>query len=264
MTINANTRVSELIKANKEAIEVIASINKHFEKLRNPILRKVLAPRVSIAEAAKIGGTTVDVFFEKLKAIGFECDENTHVFRSSEMSKSFLINEDKIIEFDVRPILANGEDPLNRITQVLKSMSKDFTLRLINSFEPLPLVRLLESKGYYCKIERVADNMFIGYFKLKEGAEGFKLNENNSTEIFSKIEERFKNKIVLLDVRDMEMPQPMVSILEVLTELQPGFALRVLHKRVPQFLLPHLIDRNFVWTYRNNNPDFVELIIYKE
>ncbi|WP_460879947.1 hypothetical protein [Pontibacter rugosus] len=36
MEIAANTKIAALIKENEKAIEAIASINKHFEKLRNP------------------------------------------------------------------------------------------------------------------------------------------------------------------------------------------------------------------------------------
>ncbi|MDX5436888.1 MAG: DUF1858 domain-containing protein, partial [Pontibacter sp.] len=56
MEIAANTKISAILKANPDAIEAIAAINRHFEKLRNPLLRKILASRVTIADAARIGG----------------------------------------------------------------------------------------------------------------------------------------------------------------------------------------------------------------
>ena len=71
MKIDQYTKISQLINANPAVIEAIASINRHFEKLRNPILRKILASRVTIADAAKIGGTTVQQFYEKLGPLGF-------------------------------------------------------------------------------------------------------------------------------------------------------------------------------------------------
>jgi len=54
MEINENTKISTIIAHNPDAIEKIVSIAKHFEKLRIPVLRKVLASRVSIKQAAKI------------------------------------------------------------------------------------------------------------------------------------------------------------------------------------------------------------------
>ena len=76
MIISANTKISALIKENSKAIDAIAEINPHFRKLKNPVLRKVLAPRVTIEMAAKIGGVDVQVFFNKLEQIGFEIDNN--------------------------------------------------------------------------------------------------------------------------------------------------------------------------------------------
>ncbi|MCC6180681.1 MAG: DUF1858 domain-containing protein, partial [Bacteroidia bacterium] len=54
MEINENTKISTIIANNPSAIDKIVSLSKHFEKLKNPILRKVLASRVSIKQAAKI------------------------------------------------------------------------------------------------------------------------------------------------------------------------------------------------------------------
>lgn len=55
MVVNRDTRISKLIDENYDVIDTIVSINKHFRKLKNPVLRRVLAPRVSVADAAKKG-----------------------------------------------------------------------------------------------------------------------------------------------------------------------------------------------------------------
>src|SRR5690554_5130411 len=76
MKINGNTKVSKVIKENKEAIEAIVSLNPHFTKLRNPVLRRLLAPRVNLAEAAKIGKCDVEEMLNALVAIGFELEDD--------------------------------------------------------------------------------------------------------------------------------------------------------------------------------------------
>src|SRR5690554_2361356 len=114
MRINGNTKVSKVIKENKEAIEAIASLNSHFTKLRNPILRRLLAPRVTIAEAAKIGKCEVQEMLNALVKIGFELEENVKENTQSNSLgenvevKDFLDNL-TVISLDVRPILAKGE-----------------------------------------------------------------------------------------------------------------------------------------------------------
>ena len=108
MIINANTKISQLLKQNVSALEAIVSINPKFEKLRNPLLRKVMAPRTTIAAASRMGGCSVDEFFQKLKPLGFEIDSNTGA--AEEKKKAFSpfitqLNKEQIIELDVRPVI---------------------------------------------------------------------------------------------------------------------------------------------------------------
>ncbi len=77
MTINANTKIAPILKQNPKALDAIVSISTKFEKLRNPILRKVMAGRTTLTAASKLGGCTVDDFFAKLEPLGFEIDRNT-------------------------------------------------------------------------------------------------------------------------------------------------------------------------------------------
>jgi hypothetical protein len=56
MTINANTTIASLVKSHPDALETIVSISQKFTKLRNPLLRKLMAGRTSIALAYKLGG----------------------------------------------------------------------------------------------------------------------------------------------------------------------------------------------------------------
>jgi hypothetical protein len=59
ITINGQTKISSIIKANKASIEAIASVARPLEKLKNPILRKLLAARITLSEAAEMGGCSV-------------------------------------------------------------------------------------------------------------------------------------------------------------------------------------------------------------
>ena len=64
MTINANTKIAALLKANPDALEAIISISPKFNKLKNPLLRKLMASRTSISMASKVAGCSVKHFFE--------------------------------------------------------------------------------------------------------------------------------------------------------------------------------------------------------
>src|SRR5688572_7220648 len=83
MVINANTKIGSILKHNPAALEAIVSISPKFEKLRNPILRKLMAGRASVSMASKIGGCRIDDFFRKLAPLGFEIDRKTPVTREN-------------------------------------------------------------------------------------------------------------------------------------------------------------------------------------
>ncbi len=71
LSINAQTKIATLLKHHPDALEAIVSIAPDFKKLRNPILRKIMAGRTSISMASKIGKCTPDDFFKVLEPLGF-------------------------------------------------------------------------------------------------------------------------------------------------------------------------------------------------
>jgi uncharacterized protein (DUF2249 family) len=67
--------------------------------------------------------------------------------------------------------------------------------------------------------------------------------------------------VVLLDVRDLEPPEPMVRTLAALEQLPPGGMLVQLNVRVPEFLLPQLEERGFTYEVRAQEPGLVRVFI---
>jgi uncharacterized protein (DUF2249 family) len=271
MLISAKTKISKLIEHNEKTIDVIGSINKHFRKLKNPLLRKALAPRVNIAEAARIGGVPVCVMIDKLKEIGFETADDCGCEAVSPKDK-YRLNETKIDmrketieELDARPILAGGTDPFDAIMDKLKTMDERHTLKIINTFEPIPLLNLLKKKGYVYVTERPEDGVVWTYLEKagehKDEAE--KSAPDSDKPVFEEIEKRFAGRMKEIDVRHLEMPLPMVTILEEVEGLKEGEALFVHHKKLPQYLLPELEERNFKWASQDIDESNIKLIIFK-
>ena len=271
MKINAKTKVSKLIEANDKTIEVISSVNKHFKKLKNPFLRKALAPRVNISEAARIGGVPVCVLIDKLREIGFEVESDCGCETASPKDKYRLeekqttMKKEKVIEMDVRPILAGGVDPFDAIMAKLKTMADDETLMIINTFEPIPLLNLLKKKGYEYETIRPENGVVHTYLEKSEGETEQKSAKTESFDEanFEQVEKRFEGKMTEIDVRDLEMPMPMVTILEAIEKIEPGHALYVHHKKLPQYLIPEMEDRGFKWVSNEIDDANIKLIIFK-
>ncbi len=269
MKVNAQTRISKLIKENPESIEVIASINKHFKKLKNPVLRKLLAPRVNVAEAAKIGGTSVDEFLQRLESIGFEIDYNSKDIEMENINTKEQMEEigkRKLVSMDVRPDIERGEDPFKIIMAMIKKLPDDSVLEIINVFEPIPLISHLKDKGYSSFTDRPDDGAVHTYFwKSEEAKQNDELPEIEETEepSFEQKLKSFGDKLNTIDVRGLEMPEPMMNILIETEKLPEGYGLFVHHQRIPQYLLPELKKRGLNILHHKEDDNNVKLLIYK-
>lgn len=267
MNIHDQTKISELIAANKGAIDALASVAKPFHRLRNPILRKVMASRVTLSEAAKMGGCTVADMIKVLSPLGFVYRSTTTDREEARGRPTWLVNvsEDEIDTFDVRPILENGADPLKEILRHFGKMKAGKILRLINSFVPTPLIRLLEhDKAEASFVEQVSETEYHTYFLRK----GTKTQKSNL--FFMHDEEGFKAQIQRLDesrireidVRSLEMPLPMQTILGELEVLPAENALFVLHKRVPVYLLEELTGKGIEIHGWNRGEGDVQMLFF--
>ena len=59
--------------------------------------------------------------------------------------------------FDVRPLLARGEEPISLIRARVDALPPGHGLTVIAPFLPAPLIELLMSEGFQSTMERCAD-----------------------------------------------------------------------------------------------------------
>lgn len=268
MTINANTKIAKILKENPQALEAIVSIDSKFEKLRNPVLRKLMAGRTSIGMAAKISGCGVQAFFDKLAPLGFEI-EILNEDSSSEKTKpapDFLknISSSQIIALDVRPIIDEGKDPLSIIIAKVKEVPKGGILKITNSFEPTPLLSLLAKQGFEHFVEKINERQVDTYFYKKENKQTAIPETEDDGEDWESYLKKYENRIEYIDVKSLEMPGPMMKILSSLETLPSDFGLYVYHKRIPVFLLPELREKGFDYRIHEIADGNVHLFIFKE
>ncbi|MBS1909723.1 MAG: DUF2249 domain-containing protein [Bacteroidetes bacterium] len=265
--INAHTKISTLLKDNPKALEAIISLSPKFNKLRNPILRKLMASRTSLAMASKIGGVPIEDFLNKLHSLGFETDHSVeaHVEETQNPLPGFLreAKKESIITLDVRPVIESGKDPFNLIIKTVKQVPQGGILKLINSFEPAPLIPILTRQGFEYYVETVSETLVNTYFFKKDNTSITDPEKVASNGDWQNTLDGFKDQLVTIDVRKMEMPLPMMTILEALEQLPPGKALFVYHKRIPVFLLPELKDRKFEYRINEISEGEVHLLIFK-
>lgn len=266
MKINVNTKIAALLKHHPDVLEVIVGLSPKFGKLRNPLLRKLLAGRTTIAMASKVGGCGVNDFFKQLAPLGFEAEEQVQggAYQKAVLPV-WLLDKTKqeIKDLDVRPVLKAGQDPLKQILIALRGLPKGQVLKIINTFEPTPLILMLEKKGYGSYVESPEEDLVFTYFYKKSGEQEGHLDLREEGEGWDQVNNRFKDRLVLIDVRHLPMPQPMMTILAALEKLPPDQALLVEHKKTPLFLLSELRERGFDYRIREIEEQHVQLIIFR-
>ncbi|MCC2598583.1 DUF2249 domain-containing protein [Sphingobacterium sp. FBM7-1] len=274
MLVNERTKIATLLKHHPDALETIIKLSPDFKKLRNPILRTLMAGRTTIAMAAKIGGCKPADFFAALTPLGFEREYLSPADAPKgdldpQPKPAYLqhTQPDQFIRFDVREILAKGSDPLKAIQQKVKSISSGQVLVIINSFEPTPLIKLLEKQGFTSYVNPVdTDTIETFFYKINKddqaAPEVYSPPKNNSDD-WSTVMKQYEGNCIEVDVRELEMPQPMMTILEQLETLPADHALYVHHKRVPVYLLEELKERAFDYRINDVQAGEVYLLIFR-
>jgi uncharacterized protein (DUF2249 family) len=174
--------------------------------------------------------------------------------------------QDHLVSLDVRAGIKAGIDPFTEIMAAVKVLADHETLQIINIFEPIPLINKMKAKGYRSWTERPEESLVHTFFKRESTTEVAEelpeITASNETEFEKKLV-TFCNKITKIDVRNLEMPEPMTTILQALESLPDDHALFVEHKKMPQFLLPELKNRNYSIAYNEIDGDNLQLLIFK-
>jgi uncharacterized protein (DUF2249 family) len=270
ITINAQTKISQLLEVDRDlVIKTLVGLNKKFSRLKNPVLRNLLVKRISIADACKISRTEITDFMCSMKQIGFKVSGDTAVENDLAAFNASYREPLDYLELDVRPVLAQDKDPLKEILVCIKKLEEDQGLKLVNTFEPLPLIHLLADKGFSYRVEYPEPNLVITYFSRADSAEkneiALPIASVADNDQFDRLLKRFDaHRIILIDVRQLEMPKPMLAILEQTPNLSSGSALFVYHKKIPVYLLPELEKQGLTYVFKTIGPNDVNMLIYKK
>ncbi len=147
MLINEKTKIAALLKHHPDALEAIVSIAPDFKKLRNPILRKLMAGRTSISMASKVGGCSPEDFFKVLAPLGFEVDDSAVLVEDkvdntplpeylTSLDKSQIKEFIKLYAKIAKKLKTENSIELNSVkTNIKETYSKEVYLTLIDEAE---------------------------------------------------------------------------------------------------------------------------------
>lgn len=142
------------------------------------------------------------------------------------------------VTLDVRPMIASGQEPLSAIIAAADGLEPGQGLRLIAPFRPVPLLGLMQKRGFACAEQALdAADWQIDFTPAGPG-----LGEGSTLDAAD-----WPEPVQLLDVTGLEAPQPMSRILEALAMVGPGEVVFALLDHEPLFLLPQLRSDGHAW-----------------
>ena len=159
---------------------------------------------------------------------------------------------DRLVDVDVREDLRSGREPFARIMAARAALKPGEVMRVRAIFEPAPLYAVLGRQGLEHWTERLADDDWRVWF--------FESPAPVTEAPHAPLPEPEADTVVL-DVRGMDPPEPLVHTMAALETLPDGATLVQVNVRVPKHLLARLDDAGFAYEVREEPDGLVRTFI---
>jgi uncharacterized protein (DUF2249 family) len=149
----------------------------------------------------------------------------------------------QFMDVDVRPTLRAGGEPFGAIMAAIAKLQPGQGLRLLATFEPVPLFHVLGSKGF----SHVAKEIGGGDWEVLFSPAAAAAPVDTAPAKPASDTGAWPSPVQEMDNRDLDPPEPMVRILAATEAMTNGEVLSALLCREPMFLLPELAKRGHAW-----------------
>jgi uncharacterized protein (DUF2249 family) len=244
--------VSDVLSRDESLVEVLVQFAPHFAKLRNRALRRVMARLVTIEQAARIANVPADRLLRRLNdALGFSTEIADAIPATPAPASDHAEQpvghptSAPIVELDVREDLRAGREPFSRIMSAVGALGANEVLLLRTIFEPAPLFGVLAKRGFASESRADAPDDWSSWFWRPDAQP----SEPSGAQAAASLEDDAlapqDESTIVLDVRGLEPPEPLMRTLAALETLPDGYVLQHVNTRVPQLLFPFLAERGF-------------------
>jgi uncharacterized protein (DUF2249 family) len=158
------------------------------------------------------------------------------------------------VTLDVREDIRKGGEPFSKIMDAVARLRPDENLLLLAPFEPKPLFGVLAKQGFAHTAREIEGGDWQVIFTRHNCDAPSQQSESGAFAV--PIQQRrggVATKIIEVDARGLEPPQPLVSILEALVDLPADAQLRAHTDRRPMHLYAQLEERGFTGESEEQN-----------
>ncbi len=169
--INGETHLNIVLDHIPGAVEYIVSLNPHdFARLRNPVMRKFMSPRISLRRVAAMAGIREDELLQGLAALGGEVEVHTaaplalsqplDAPQSPITQPAWMadISDDHIGWVNLLPIDDAQDDPFPAVSVAVKEMAPGAVIGIRHRWQPQPLYDVWARMGIAWYARQVSDD----------------------------------------------------------------------------------------------------------
>ncbi|MDF1664647.1 MAG: hypothetical protein P1V97_23010 [Planctomycetota bacterium] len=168
LEFNEKTKLSKVLKADEDLLEFFIALNPHdFSRLRNPLMRKLMPPRITLGRIAAMTGrrssellAEIDSFLNVKTKRPLKC---SHSLPQSPAEKPDWADG---IPSRVIDLLASDErldaDPMLPINEATRDLDPGSLIIIMHKWEPQPLYDVWSKMGIAFYAERKsADEVWV-------------------------------------------------------------------------------------------------------
>lgn len=167
-----------------------------------------------------------------------------------------------IVELDVRDDLRLGREPFSKIMSAVAALGEHDVLLLRTIFEPAPLFGVLAKRGFASESRANGPDDWSSWF-WRPDAHTSEPSDAQAAAAPPAQTAAQDEAVIVLDVRGLEPPEPLMRTLAALETLPDGCVLQHLNTRVPQLLFPLLAERGFACEVDESLPHVVTVSIWR-
>ncbi len=215
--IDRDTRLSQVLDSVPGALEYVIGLNPHdFNRLRNPVLRRYMANRISLGRVAAMTAVPEDEVVGQLRALAGQPDTPTLAAgvlpESSEEAPSWMadVDYDAIRVVDLFQVDAVEGDPFPAISLAVRQLGPGEVLVIRHHWDPQPLYDIWSKMGMQWWAQQVGPDEWHVFVRRPAEAAGFEVKP-----------------VVGSSVGSLPPPEVVPRIVSLAEQLRPGQVLQV-------------------------------------
>lgn len=154
-TVGPGMRLKEALDLDPRVVGYVISLNPHdFERLRNPLMRRLMAPRITLSRVAAMAGGSQEELLERIAALGGVGMETGHperpVPQSPKEAPPWVADaaSQGASTVDLLPLdEALDGDPMPPVMRAVKALAPGEVLLVKHRWEPQPFYDVWSRMG---------------------------------------------------------------------------------------------------------------------